>query len=106
MSNGILMGNAVGLYSYTVSLTPASTSTVTSTEQSFTVPGVKLSTDNVIAITPPSNTAGVTLSYGRITADNTVAIKFTNPTAGSVTPAAGNYVFTILRASPATGLAD
>jgi hypothetical protein len=106
MSNGILMGNAIGLYNYTVSLTPASTSTITSTEQSFTVPGVKLGTDTVVAVVPPSNTAGVTASYGRVTADNTVAIKFTNPTAGSVTPAAGNYVFTVLRASPATGLAD
>lgn len=108
MSNGIMMGNVSGIYNYSVSITPASVSTITSPEQTFTVPGIVLATDAVIGIEPPSNVNGVSLTYARVTADNTIAIKFVNPTAGSVTPAAGLYNFTVVRANPAnaTSLAD
>jgi hypothetical protein len=106
MSNGILMGNAIGVYGFPVTLTPAIVATISSPEQSFTVPGVSLATDMIVGIEPPSNVNGVAVVYGRITADNTVAIKFVNPTAGGVTPAAGQYTFSVLRFSPATSLSD
>lgn len=89
------MGNARLLSLVKATLTPASVATITTAEQTFTVPGVKVG--DQVSITPPGHQAGVVAATARVTAENTVGITFVNPTAGSVTPTAGDYLFTVVR---------
>lgn len=76
---------------YSASITPSSVATISAVEQTFTVTGVNVG--DVIKVTPPSITSGVAPVCARVTAADTVGITFVNPTAGSLTPAAGNYLF-------------
>lgn len=102
MSVGITQGNAKGIYVVKRSLTPAAVATITTAEQTFTVPGVK--TGDAVSVTPPGHQAGVAAAAARVTAADTVGITFVNPTAGNVTPTAGEYIFTIYR--PENGVAS
>lgn len=108
MSIGILNGNTYGLYVVYVSLTPAIVNTITAAEQTFTgaaITTLKLRTTDVITqIIPPSDLAGVSLTYGRVSAADTLAIKFVNPTVGNVTPPAGTYTLVVAR--PESNAAD
>jgi len=101
MTIGILNGNAYGIYTVQASITPVAVSTVTAAEQTFSTAAIAtlklLPTDVILNVTPPSDLAGVSLTYARVSAANTLAIKFVNPTVGSVTPPAGVYKFTVLR---------
>ena len=93
--------------SIVVALTPAAVLTITATEQSFGLNGVtfvSLATgikagDVLLAVSPPSTVAGVSLASFRV--DGTTAdkfyITFVNPTAGTLTPASGNYTLTVAR---------
>jgi len=103
MATGITQGNAAGVYIVTVSITPAAVATITTAEQTFTVPGVK--TGQSVVVTPPGHQAGVVAAAARVTADNTVGITFVNPTAGNVTPTAGSYIFTVFRPENGVGAA-
>ncbi len=107
MATGITMGNAQGVYLVKATLSPAEVATITTAEQTFTLSGA-LTTDAVY-VTPPGHQAGVVAAAARITAANTVGITFVNPTAGGVTPTAGVYLFTVVRAQgniPNTMIAD
>lgn len=74
-----------------VSWTPSSVATATVAEQTVTV------TDAVagehVTVTPPGTTAGVGIAHARVSAADTVAVAFVNPTGGAVTPASGDYIF-------------
>lgn len=90
-----------------VTLTPVAVVTISASEQSYGSAGVSfvsavtgiLPGDVILAVSPPSATAGVTLASFRV--DAAVAdkfyITFVNPTAGSVTPVAGVYLITVAR---------
>lgn len=95
MSAGIINGNAFSISIIEVSLTPSAVSTVTAPAQTFTVHGVKAG--DSVHVNPPGQTAGVTIGSVYVSAADTVSIQFVNPTAGSVTPAAGTHVFTVIR---------
>lgn len=82
----------------TLALTPASVAAATSAEQTFTVPGV-LPGDYVDATGETQN--GIGIGQARVTAVNTVGIRFINATAGALIPTAGLYTFLIVR--PETG---
>lgn len=71
-------------------LTPTGTAATTCAEQTFTVAGLE-TTDYLLAVVPPSQVAGVSPASYRISAKDTLAITFCNPTAATVTAAAGNY---------------
>ncbi len=92
---GIIAGNIASINVVDVSWTPSAVSTVTAPVQTVTVPGVRVG-DSVV-VTPPGQTAGVTIGSARVSAANTVSVQFVNPTAGSVTPAAGVHKFLIVR---------
>lgn len=77
------------------SLTPAEVAATAAIEQTFTVAGVKAG--DLVAVTAPGTTAGIGIGAARATADNTVGIHFSNPTAGALTPPAGSYVFLVAR---------
>jgi len=107
MSFGITNGNTFGAYLILASLTPASVATITCAEQSFTVNGLKVG--DIVMVNPPSITAGVSLTAARVSAANTLTITFCNPTAGSLTPAAGSYAINVMRPegqTPASIISD
>lgn len=107
MPQGITNGNAYGIYLISASLTPAAIATITTAEQTFTVTGLKVG-DHVV-VNPPSITAGTGIAAARVSAANTLAITFVNPTVGSLTPAAGTYTIVVTRpagAVAATAISD
>ena len=96
-STTISRGNIQYAVAMGATITPTSVTLASSAEQSVTVPGVLVG-DVVSAVVPPSaQTAGIVISYARVTAVNTVSINFGNVTAGNLTPVAGLYAFHILR---------
>lgn len=81
----------------TLSLTPASVGAATVAAQSFTVPGVALGDTVMVVGTPITNAVGAL--DAAVTAADTVAVRFVNPTVGALTPTAGVYRLLILKAS-------
>lgn len=78
-------------------LTPSAVSANTTAEQTFTVTGLAVG-DMVAGINKPTTQAGLGIVGSRVSAANTLAITFSNNTAGSITPTAGEtYVFKISR---------
>lgn len=110
------VGNLWKVGSFNVSLTPAALSTgpsigeqtfvgtaaTASTTQYFPAIGL-LTTDVVVVSKPGAQTAAVGILDARVSAADTIAIKFL-ATAGTPTPAAGTaaapYVVTVFRAQP------
>src|SRR6185437_16039179 len=80
---------------YSQSLTPSAVGAATVVEQSFTVTGV--STADKIVMNPPTQSTAVAPAYAYVSASNTVKIGFVNPTAGSLTPSSGTYLFIAFR---------
>jgi hypothetical protein len=101
MSTGITQGNTAGIYTVATSITPASVATITTVEQTFTVNGVNVG--DGVTVSPPGLEAGVAIASARVSAANTVAIGFVNPTAGAVVPTAGTHVFMIHRPENGVG---
>jgi len=96
VSESILRGQAV----LSVAVTPASVSAATSAEQTFTVSG--LAVGDFVAISTTASTGNATAITGaRVSAANTLAIRYINPTAGALTPAADTYLVYVARAYPA-----
>lgn len=66
-------------------------------EQTFTVPGLALG--DFVAVNKPALTAGLAVAGARVSAANQIAITFTNPTAGALTPTAAEmYTILVVRA--------
>lgn len=101
MTVGILMGNSAGMYNITATLTPTSVTSVTAPTQTFTVVGLKIG--DVVTVNPPSQLAGVTLTAARVSAADTLALTFANPTAGNLVPSAGAYLISVVRPSGSSG---
>ena len=90
-----------------VTITPVAVATITVAEQSFGLNGVSFATaatgirpgDVILAVNPPSTTAGVGISQFRVDTSTTdkFYISFVNPTAGSVTPPSGVWLLTVAR---------
>lgn len=95
MSSGVTAGNCFSVSIIALSLTPAAVLTITGVEQTFTVPGVKLG--DAVVVNPPGTTSGVIQGAARVSAANTIAIQYVNPTVGSVTPLAGVHTITVFR---------
>jgi len=97
-----------------VAITPVATATITVAEQSFGLNGVSFATaatgikpgDVILAISPPSTTAGVGISQWRVdtaTVDK-FYISFVNPTGGSLTMPSGQYLITVARFNQSTSV--
>ncbi len=76
-------------------IAPASVAAASAVEQTFTVPGLQLG--DFVDVTPPGITTGVTPTCARVSAANTLAITFINPTAAAVVPLAGVYQIQVNR---------
>lgn len=72
---------------YSPALTPAAVAANTTAEQTFTVTG--LATNDKVFVNKPTAQAGLGIVGMRVSAANTLAITFSNNTAASITPAAG-----------------
>jgi hypothetical protein len=99
----VTYGNVQSTWVLTVTLTPVLITTITSAEQTFTVPGL-LTGDQVSNITfQGAWTVLVDIVNTRVVSANTLGVSFQNNTAGSLTPPAGSYLIEINR--PMAGLA-
>lgn len=74
---------------YAPALTPTAVSAATVAEQTYSVPG--LTTADKVMVNPPALANAVGIAGARVSAADTLAIRWANPTAGSLTPAAGTY---------------
>lgn len=77
-------------------LSPTIVNTITSGEQTFTVNGLLVG--DFVQVQKPTAQAGLGISGARVTAANTLGITFINPTAGNITPTAGEvYLIKVTR---------
>lgn len=80
---------------YSPSLTPASVAAATCAEQTFTVTG--LTTADKVFINPPATGNATSAAQVRVSAVDTFAVTYCNPTAGALTPAAGTVAIVAIR---------
>jgi hypothetical protein len=94
---GSLVGRGNILYDFVIgpTLTPVAVAGSTAVEQSFTILGLQ-TMDAVDVAFGGTQTAGIGIGNARAST-NTLTIEFTNSTAGSLTPASGQYIITICR---------
>jgi len=94
------VGNIWKIGRFAISLTPASVATIAAAVQTFAATGIGLLTTDTVIVTPPGTTAGVAQAAAYVSAVDTLAIQFVNPTAGTLTPPAGTYLVTVFRVQP------
>jgi hypothetical protein len=80
---------------YTPSITPASVAAAIVAEQTFTVTG--LTTADKVIVNPPAIANATGIAGARVSAADTLAIRFVNPTAGALVPSSGTYTVIAFR---------
>ena len=91
-SSGTTLTQAA-VYSQTV--TPASVAAATVAEQTFTVTGLTTADKVIVNHAATGNATGI--AGVRVSAANTLAVSFVNPTAGALTPGAGTWSIIAIR---------
>lgn len=83
-----MIGNCFAMKAFTFGSTKTWTSvaTITTAEQTVTVPGLLVG--DFVRVEKPTEQAGLGIGNVRVSAANTLAIQFINPTAGGITPTA------------------
>lgn len=74
---------------YDVSVTPTAVPAQAIDEQTVTVTGVE--TNMAVSFSPPAQTTEAAPVSARVSADDTVAIMWMNPTGGTITPSGGTF---------------
>lgn len=90
-------GNVIYDYLCQPTLTPVSVGANTSAEQTFTVLGLQVGDFVDVNVANSAQTAGIGIVNARVSAANTLAIQFSNSTAGALTPVAGAYNINVTR---------
>jgi hypothetical protein len=98
-----VLGNLVKQSVISVTLSPASVAINTTAEQTFTVNG--LLAGDFVTCNKPTAQAGLGIVGCRVSAANTLAITFSNNTAGAITPTAAQ-VYLILVTRPDRTITD
>ena len=80
---------------YSQTFTPASVGAATVAEQTFTVTG--LTTADKVIVNPAAISNAIGIVGARVSAADTLAVRFVNPTAGSLTPTAGTWTILAFR---------
>lgn len=80
---------------YSQTITPASVAAATVAEQTFTVTGLTTADKVIVNHAAAGNATGI--AGARVSAADTLAISFVNPTAGALTPGAGTYTIVAIR---------
>jgi hypothetical protein len=96
-------GNLVKQSVISVTLSPASVAINTTAEQTFTVNG--LLAGDFVTCSKPTAQAGLGIVGCRVSAANTLAITFSNNTAGAITPTAAQ-VYLVLVSRPDSTITD
>lgn len=99
MSVGILAGNVQSLNIVSVTWDIPSVAANTTEEESFTLAGVK--TGDYVHVSKADLDAGILFGSARVSADDTVTVQITNPTAGAVD--AASETVTVFVARPEGG---
>lgn len=92
--------DAHSIFGFSVSLTPAATAAASSVEQAFTVSppqGAKLKSSDLVLVSGPASGNNVSIGNCRVNATGQLVITFVNPSAGSLTHAAGSFSVLIAR---------
>lgn len=76
-----------GIRRYSLSLTPVSVAAATVAEQTFTVTGLTVGDD--VFVNNPATATAVGIVGARVSAADTLALRYVNPTAGALVPTAG-----------------
>ena len=93
----VTYGNVQSTFVLTVALTPGSTAATTTLEQTFTVPGLQVG-DQISGISPQfALTSLVDIVNARVSANNTLAVAFSNGTAGTLTYPSGSFYLEVNR---------
>jgi hypothetical protein len=100
VSDSLKVGSANGtpvtqIRLYNPTLTPSAINANTSQEQTFTVAG--LATTDTVFVNGPVQTVGITLAQFRVSAADTLALKFYNQNGSAQTPASGTYKIVAIR---------
>lgn len=91
------------MFTFTVSLTPAATAAASAVEQAFTIaaanlpPQITLQATDQVDVSGPGSGNNVAICGSRVNATGQLVIQFINPTAGSLTHAAGTFVVAVTR---------
>lgn len=97
-STTVTRGNSHETFYIAINITPTAVTAATTSNQTFTVPGLQ-TTDIIMAQGYIANQiSGVFIVEAECLTANVMTIQFGNFTAGSVTPTAGLYEFQIVRA--------
>jgi hypothetical protein len=94
------VGNLWKVGRFAITLTPSAVAATSAPVQTFAATGIGLLTTDTVLVTPPSTTAGVAQAASYVSAADTLALQFVNPTAGSLTPPSGTYYVTVFRVQP------
>ncbi len=88
----------MALMKFQAALTPSGVATITTAEQSFVAgPGGYDAGNSIVTVSKPSNNAGVGIAGARVIDATHIGVTFVNPTAGTVTPTAGEvYQFCLI----------
>jgi len=96
-STTVTRGNSHETFYISINITPTAVTGQTTSNQTFSVPGL-LTTDIIVAQGYIANqTSGVFIVEADCVTANVLTVQFGNFTTGSVTPAAGLYEFQIAR---------
>lgn len=100
-------GASASMFHFSVSLTPAATAAASAVEQAFTVTagsnsstlkaGAVLREGDMVYVTGPASGNNVTVATARVNTSGQLVIRFVNPTAGSLTHAAGTFRVFVVR---------
>ncbi len=80
---------------YSQTITPASVGAATVAEQTFTVTG--LTTADKVIVNPAAIANATGIAGFRVSAADTLAVRFVNPTAGALVPTAGTWQIIAIR---------
>ena len=80
---------------YSQTITPASVATIVCAEQTFTVTG--LTTADKVFYNPPATGNSTSAAQVRVSAADTLAVMYCNPTLGALTPGAGTALIIAIR---------
>ena len=95
-------GNIAQLGLLQVPVIPVSVAAGTTVEQTFAVAGLQLS--DVVFVSKPSAQAGLSIATARVSALATLAVTFSNASAGAVVPSAESYLVLVARPQPFVAL--
>jgi hypothetical protein len=93
----ITWGNVINTFVLKTTLTPVSVGAGLSTQQTFTVNGLQIGDQVSDVSLQGAWTIAVTIANSWVSAANTLAVSFTNATAGALTPPSGTYYIEINR---------